>query len=181
MRNALALAGALAAVAALWGCDKPSSPAAPPAAEPKAAQPTAAPPAPGVAAPLSVNLPKRPGMPGFTLDYINEAVDPLNRQPAVVKGSGPLRVGGFGFDPVSKAPGRGIDLVIDDTVYATTYGSSRPDVARYTKVPALSGTGFLTTLPAGAVQPGPHQIIVRIVSSDGAAFYESPAILFDTQ
>lgn len=164
----------LALTAALAACDKPKPPPAP-----------AAPPAPISAAPsasgpiLSGGLARRPEFPGFYLDHIGAAIDPLNRKPAVTPGAQPIVLNGFGFDPTTKLPARGVDVVIDGKAYPTTYGAPRPDVARFTKVEGLTPVGFTTTLPAGALDSGEHILVVRVIASDGSGYFESPQFKFE--
>jgi hypothetical protein len=168
--SVLILAAFLAALAA---CDRAKPrPPPPPGGPPGARQDIPTPPAAG-----SVGLKRQPGMAGFSLDLINQAADPLNR-PATVAADGPVTMSGFGYDPVAKAPGKAVDLVLDGVAYPTTYGSSRADVAAYTREPALAKTGFQVTIPAGVVKPGAHTAIVRVVSADGAGFTDGATIAF---
>jgi hypothetical protein len=158
----------------LAACDQPK----PRPAEPQAEAPVATPaPAPAAPAGASVGLAKRAEMAGFSLDTINDAKDPVNT-PATVSAAGPVSVSGFGFDPVAKAPGAAVDLVIDGVAYPTSYGHQRSDVATYFKTPALESSGFTVTLPAGAIKAGPHQAIVRVVSADKAGYFDSVTIGF---
>lgn len=177
MRNATAAAvlTGFAAVLGLGACDKakprhlPPDPfAAPPAAD-AAAAPTEG---------LSAGLPKRPGLPGFFLDHIGAAADPMNRPPATTPAAAPVALDGFAFDAAARLPAKGVDVVIDGRVYGTRYGHARHDVAVYFKTPALEQVGFRTTLPAGTLAPGAHTAVLRIVAADGKAFYESPAVAF---
>ena len=85
---------------------------------------------------------------------------------------------GFGFDPVAKAPAKGVDVVIDGKAYGAAYGGSRPDVASYFKAPGLTATGFTATLPAGSLAMGPHTAVVRVVAADGKGYFEGPTIAF---
>lgn len=151
---------------ALAGCDnpKPRPAAAPP--------PYLAASAVKVAPPASAGLPKRPEMAVISLDLVNEAQDPLNR-PATIKAGVPVTFSGFGFDPVAKAAGKGLDIVVDGVAYGTTYGHERQDVAGYFKTEAVIETGFTVTLPASVNTPGPHKAIIRVVAADGAAYFDS--------
>jgi hypothetical protein len=139
----------------------------------------AAPDGPSAAAPpaLSAGLKPRPEFPGFYLDRINEARDPLNI-PATLPADTPLEMTGFGFDGVAMAPAKGVDLDIDGRLFGTTYGAPRPDVATNKKVPALAATGYRAVTPAGALKPGLHHVVVRVVTADGTAYYQSPVITF---
>lgn len=175
-----AIALGAVAVLALAGCDKPrprTPPADPMALPAEAAAPTVAPAGEG----LSGGLPKRPEFPGFYLDRVGDAPDPLNRQPAVTPVGQPIALDGFGFDPVAKVPARGVDVVVDGKAYGTTYGSPREDVATYTKVPGLVPVGYKTVLPAGTLAAGPHSVVVRVIAADGKAYFESPVVQFEVK
>lgn len=177
MKSLLPPLAALALVS-LCACDtaKPR-PADPPEGPPGAAPaPVAAVGAAGSAAGLA----RRPEMAGFSLDAINEAQDPVNR-PATISAAGPVTFSGFGFDPVAKAPGAAVEIVIDGVAHPTTYGHARPDVAQYYKAPALVNTGFTATLPTGSVKPGRRQAVVRVVSADRTSYFDSIAIAFVAQ
>ena len=99
-------------------------------------------------------------------------------QPEVTPGYAPIVLSGFGFDPVAKAPAKGVDVVIDGKAYAATYGGAREDVANYFKTPGLAATGYALTLPAGFLVNGPHKVVVRVIAADGQGYFESPAIPF---
>lgn len=131
-------------------------------------------------APISGGLPLRPQFPAFYLDRINTAKDPLN-YPATIGRDAAIEMTGFGYDVVAKAPAKGIDLDIDGKLYGAVYGDPRPDVAASKNIPALTATGYHMTLPAGVLAAGPHKVTVRVVSADGAGFYQSPTISFTVQ
>jgi hypothetical protein len=140
-----------------------------------------APPPAVVAAPIegmSAGLPKRRELAGVSLDRIGAAPDPLNKRPAVTPAGQATAFDGFAFDPVAKAPARGVDVVVDGKAYGSAYGAARPDVASYFKQPGLSAVGFAFALPAGALKPGDHLVLLRVVAADGRGFYESPSYPF---
>ena len=170
MKAALTLA--LLAPLALAACDSPKPR---PAAGSAASRPFAP-----LNRPATVGvdgLQARSEMPGFSLDVINEAQDPINK-PATIRADAPLVVSGFGFDPVAKAPGKAVQIVIDGAGYPTEYGHGRGDVAAYFKNPAVSSSGFRATFPAGTVSRGAHTAQVRVISADGKAYFDGPAIAF---
>jgi hypothetical protein len=172
-------AAAVLAILALTACDKAKPRHLPP--DPFAAGP---PPAAPEAAPvegLSAGLPKKPQTAGFFLDHVGQAMDPFRRRPAVTAAALPLRLDGFAFDPVAKAPAKAVDVVIDGKAYGTRYGGPRPDVAAYFKLPGLADTGFETTLPAGALTPGTHTALVRVIAADGSGYYDSPSVAFEVR
>jgi hypothetical protein len=75
-------------------------------------------------------------------------------------------------------PALGVDVVIDGKAYSTLYGKKRKDVAAYFKTPTLMPVGFRAMLPAGTVAAGTHLLTLRVVSTDGQGFYETPPVAF---
>jgi hypothetical protein len=132
-------------------------------------------------APHSLGLPKRPEQAAFSIDRINQDKDPLNRQPAFVSAGEALVFQGFGYDPVAKAPGRGVDLVVDGTAYGTGYGAGRADVAAAAKNPGVTSVGFKTTLPSGLVAVGAHHAVVRVIAVDGKGYFDGLPIAFEVR
>jgi hypothetical protein len=136
---------------------------------------------PPATAPADVaGLTRREEMATHTLDTINQSPDPYNR-PATVSGAGPLTFSGFIFDPVAKTPGKAANLVVDGVSYPMAYGHDRADVAAYFKAPAVTKVGFTVTLPPGTLKPGRHVAVLRVVSADGAAYFDSAEIPFTVQ
>ena len=130
---------------------------------------------------LSEGLPKRPEIAGFFLDHAGAAFDPFNRPPATTPRDRPVVFDGFGFDPVAKAPAKGVDVVIDGKAYGAAYGGPRQDVASYFSVPGLVKVGFRTVLPTGTLAAGPHILVLRVIAADGSAYYDSPKLAFSVQ
>jgi len=169
----------LAGLLTLAACEKGKPRHVPP--DPMAATP----PPPGPAAPptqgASAGLAARPEAPAFTIDRIGDALDPLNRRPAITAAGRPTMISGFGLDAVAKAPGKGLDVVVDGKPYSAAYGAERPDVATYFKVPALAKVGFTTTLPADALAVGQHTAFVRVVTADGKGYFDGEKIHFQVR
>jgi hypothetical protein len=170
-------AAAVLALLALTACDNPKPRQVPPDPMARALPPPAGPIGPPKDG-ATPGLAKRTEVAAFYLDRVGEALDPLNKQPAGTPGDAPIQLSGFGFDPVAKAPAKGVDVVIDGKAYAATYGGARDDVANYFKTPGLSATGYTVTLPAGFMVNGPHKVAVRVIAADGKGYFESPAIPF---
>ena len=176
MRSWIA-AFALAALA-LGACDEakprhtPPDPFAGPLAAPEAAAPRKG---------FSDGLPRRPEPANFTFDHIGQAFDPLNRQPARTAHNRAILLDGFAFDPAGKIPARAVDVVVDGRAYGAAYGKARPDVADYFKAPVLTDVGFTVTLPARSLAVGPHTASLRVVASDGAAYFQGPTLAFEVQ
>jgi hypothetical protein len=169
----LATVAVLAVAAlALAACDK-GKPRHPPP------DPMALPDAPEPPAPLrSTGLPKSPQPAVFSLDQLGATASPLSKPIVTAPANQPLAFGGFAYDAAAGQPARGVDLVIDGQAGGTIYGAARPDVARHFKSPALLDVGFRATLPAGGLAAGAHTLVIRVVSTDGKAYAESPAIAF---
>jgi len=176
--SAVAAVLGLALALALGACDegKPrhpppdpfAGPLSPPAEEaPRKAQ--------------SQGLPRRPEPANFTFDHIGQAFDPLNNRPARTARGRATLFDGFAFDPVRRIPAHGIDVVVDGKAYGAAYGKARPDVAGYFKAPVLTDVGFAVTLPAGRLAPGAHTASIRVVASDGAAYFQGPSIAFEVR
>ena len=172
------LVATVAVLAALSACDKPK-PRHPPRDPMAVAPPPVATVAAQTQAPISEGLKKRAEMAGFSLDTVGQAPDPFNKQPAVTSAAEPITLQGFGFDPVSRRPARGVDMVIDGKAYGTAYGAGRADVAAYFKTPALTAVGFKTVLPPGLITVGQHSAIVRVVALDGKSYFDGPPIAFE--
>jgi len=170
---------ALLCLLALAACDKAKPRQLPP--DPFAAGPPPAAPETPPGQGMSAGLAKRPQPAGFFLDHVGQASDPFNKRPAVTAAGQPVVLDGFGFDPVAKAPAKGVDVIVDDRAYGTAYGAGRPDVAAFFKVPALVNVGFRTTLPAGTLAPGAHTAVVRVISADGKGYYDSPMLPFEVR
>jgi len=169
---------ALAAALALGACDeaKPRHPPPDPFAGPLSPPAEETP-----KKPQSQGLPRRPEPASFTFDHIGQAFDPLNKRPARTARGRAILFDGFAFDPVRKIPAHGIDVVVDGKAYGAAYGKARPDVAGYFKAPVLTDVGFAVTLPAGRLAPGAHTASIRVVASDGAAYFQGPLIPFEVR
>lgn len=181
MKPATSASFAVVAALALAACDapKPRNPPPAEAAPPVApAADAAAPAATAAPAAASAGLAKREGMAGFYVDYIGDAHDPLNRQPAVVAAGKPIAVSGFAFDSTSNQPAQAVDVVIDGVAHGAAYGSPREDVAKFHKNDALVNVGYAVTLPAGTVPAGDHTLVLRVVSTAGGGYQESLPVKF---
>jgi hypothetical protein len=164
----------LACLTALAACDSPKPREVPP--------PPAAATAPAAAAPvakgMTEGLARLDGAPNFYLDQIGQAVDPVNKRPAVTAASQPLVIIGFAYDGGQMAPAKGVDVVIDGVARPAAYGQPRPDVASYLKAPKLTDVGYNLTLPPGAIAPGEHRLSVRVVAADGSGYAETAEVPF---
>ncbi len=165
-------------VLALGACEQPKPRNIPP-------DPLAAPPAAAVV-PQPVEgrtaaLRKREEYPAAYVDHLGAAADPLRNPPAVTPAGVPTQFDGFAYDGVAKAPAKGVEVVIDSKAYVAEYGKPRADVMAFTKNPALGNTGYVLVLPGADLPAGPHTLRLRVIASDGASYYEVPAIPFNAK
>jgi len=161
------------------GCDKAKPRDLPP--DPFAAGPAPAAPESAPGQGMSAGLARRAETAGFFVDHVGQAVDPLTRRPAVTAAGQPTVLDGFAFDPVAKAPARGVDLIVDGKAYGAAYGAARPDVAAFFKTPGLVTVGFKAVLPADVLKPGAHTAVVRVVAADGKGYFDSPTLAFEAK
>jgi hypothetical protein len=129
----------------------------------------------------SASLKRLSGEPTYNLEVMGPVVNPLASKGIIVPASGPLQISGWAVDAAAKALGSGVDIVIDGVPVAAQYSMDRLDVARALKVPAYGKAGFQLTMQPGQVRQGSHTIAVRVVSSDGAGYYEGTTIPFTVQ
>jgi hypothetical protein len=110
-----------------------------------------------------------------TVDMLGAIAGPLNSADTmsklVVSRTVPTKISGWGFDVPAKTLASGIEIVIDDRPYKTTYGSSRPDVGAWFKLPAMANSGFAYELPANSLTPGVHTMELRVISLDLSHYY----------
>lgn len=129
---------------------------------------------------ISIGLPQREGPPGYYVDAIGKAMAPLKQDgPLRTPAGAPIVIHGFAFDRVARTPAGAVDVVIDGKAYAADYGGARLDVAQAYGEPALAACGFVLTLQAGLLKPGPHSLVLRVVTADGAGWHESRTFDFE--
>ena len=68
-----------------------------------------------------------------------------------------------------------MDLLIDGIPLQAIYGIYRPDVSDHFQLPAYRPSGFLAGAPMSRFGKGPHALALRVVSTDGRCYYETPA------
>ncbi len=110
------------------------------------------------------------------IDQIGELMAPFAEKPIHLSGSGGFRVVGWAVDRKLEAVALAVDVVIDTTPFPSLYGLDRRDVAEYFKQPAYNSSGFASDIPRDVLEKGTHMLSLRVVSSDGACYYESPRI-----
>ncbi len=87
-----------------------------------------------------------------------------------------FKVYGWAVDHPNRAPASGVDVVIDRMVFPSTYGAYRNDVAEYFRRPNYRDSGFTAMIPANTLPVGEHWLSLRVVSSDGRCYYQSPSV-----
>ena len=124
------------------------------------------------------DLPKRAEGAQLSLDRLGAVVLPFNQPPIRVPAGTALMVDGFAYDATGELA-RGVEVVLDGRSYPARYGEHRPDVAEHAGDAALGPCGFRALLPAAAVTPGPHGLVIRVVLADGRAQHLTPLLPFD--
>ncbi len=137
----------------------------------KSSQPATAPPGGS-----SGSLKRSASAPLYYLDRVGETVNPFEKQPVKVDVAGELTLSGWAVDPDHKAAPGGVEVVIDGTPYRAIHNLSRQDVADYFKVPAYEKAGYKFSMAASLLAKGQHQLMVRVISSDGTYFFEGAGL-----
>lgn len=108
------------------------------------------------------------------------SVDSVNDQPPLV---GPvtaqsnrlITVSGWAADARAHKPASAVWIDVEGTLFSTSYGLSRPDVADFLKEPAYQKSGFTSRIYMG---PGTHRASLRIVNAARTGYYvERPFVL----
>jgi phosphoglycerol transferase len=114
----------------------------------------------------------------MNVDQIGEARAPFRGGPVRVSGGSAFRVSGWAVDQSSQLAAGGVDVVIDETPFRSTYGADRRDVVDYFARPTYLESGFTLTIPADQVAKGPHTLRLRVISSGGTCYYRTASIPF---
>jgi phosphoglycerol transferase len=110
------------------------------------------------------------------VNQIGMTFAPFDAAGAQVPSSEAFKVAGWAVDPPKRSPAGGVDVVIDRLVFPSIYGTARDDVAEYFRREGYRDTGFTATIPANTIAAGEHWLSVRVVSTDGACYYQSPPL-----
>jgi hypothetical protein len=111
------------------------------------------------------------------LDYIGPVCDPRSQQPVHVPGDRELRFAGWAVDSEKLCAAEGVDVVIDEVVHATTYGSYRRDIATHFGKEECLNSGFTLVLAPGTLSKGEHVVSLRVKSRYGT-YSQSPGMKF---
>jgi hypothetical protein len=110
------------------------------------------------------------------VDQIGANPGPFGARSPHVPGSGQFRVRGWAVDYSNRSAAGGVDIVVDRTLFPSTYGGNRDDVAAQYHLPAYRQSGFAANIPAERFARGEHWLSLRVVASDGRCFYQGPEI-----
>jgi hypothetical protein len=113
------------------------------------------------------------------LDQLGAITDPMRTARLTVRSGDTLTVAGWAIDERHRCPAAAVDFVLDRTVYRARVGIPRADVAATYGDHRFLRCGFSTTLPADALQPGRHQLDIRIVAVGGQEYYPGPVLRFE--
>lgn len=116
-------------------------------------------------------------LPQTTLSFI-DTVGPVtisipHQEPVIIQRGEATTVTGWAVDGPSKSPAGTVVVSVDDMLFLTTYGSSRPDVAHVFSNPVYQNSGFQAVIPANQLSLGAHTVTIRVVTKDMTAYYES--------
>ena len=126
--------------------------------------------------PLTAKLAACDGPPLLNIEQIGAERSPFADRQIRLAGSRVSKVTGWAVDPQKESSAAGADVVVDRIPFPSLFGTDRSDVAAYFKRPVYSASGFAAELPANTLSKGPHTLTLRVVSSGGDCYYESPGI-----
>jgi hypothetical protein len=113
------------------------------------------------------------------IDSINGISDLTHRTARVPRGDD-LIITGWAVDSITKQPAKRVLIDLDGKLYATQYGTARPDVVAVFKESTYTATGFTATVPNPSGE-GEHRVTLEIVSSDGSTYYTGMSVAFVLQ
>jgi len=126
--------------------------------------------------PLTLSLAACAGEPMQTIDQIGASRPPFDPMGVRVAPSADFKVSGWAVDHAKREAASGVDLVIDQMVFPSTYAIHRKDVADYFRRTSYADTGFTATIPRNTLAVGEHWLSLRVVAADGRCYYQSPGI-----
>jgi len=112
------------------------------------------------------------------LDNINNVNGPASELSIHVPGNQAIMFAGWAIEEPRNSVAQGVDVVIDGTTYAATYGFERRDVAQHFRHQEFLKSGFRLALPANALTTGSHVVKIRTISMDMKTFYEGMSVRF---
>jgi phosphoglycerol transferase len=129
------------------------------------------------AAPAAVPTPVAcPGPVIAAIDLVGMMTAPAPGVSFHVNGAGEFSVAGWAVDQAAGALASGVEIVIGDATFPAFYGVDRRDVADYFKQPAYRQSGFLAAVSPAGLSKGTHPLALRVISSDGACYFQTPSV-----
>lgn len=119
-------------------------------------------------------LDRLPGPKDFSLEFIDEQREPLGRPRTVIPAGQATLLRGWAVDRDAGRHAAGVALLVDGRRFEAIHGLPRPDVAEYFSRPGYAASGFRCLLPPGTLEPGDHELRVRIILADGERYLETP-------
>ena len=128
----------------------------------------------------TAHLPLQPGTPLHNLEFVNDTLVVAGK-PVRVSRTGQLVVTGWAVDKAAESGPGGVDIEIDGQAYSAQSDISRPDVAKYFKVPGYSTSGFRFEAAAAAFRPGNHRVSVRVINRARSAYWQGSSVTVQFQ
>jgi hypothetical protein len=110
-----------------------------------------------------------------SIDVVNGVTPSQQGTPIEIDGSmlNRFSILGWAVDSAAGKPASGVYLFVDDTLdVPTTYGLERKDVVNALDNPDYAHVGYAGVLSAAELGHGRHTLSIKIVTADGAAYYE---------
>ncbi|HEY7909969.1 MAG TPA: hypothetical protein VIC60_13890, partial [Thermomicrobiales bacterium] len=149
--RALALVAIIPIAVALWSVPTPAAPAAAPPVTP---------------APALDTMTMIQGRAEGAVDLLGSTRPTLGVTPEINRkdlAGNPLTITGWAVDIQDSTSVAGVYVLFDSSAnYWAQYGYDRADVAASFQVPDLRAVGYLGSIPAASLSPGPH--IIRLVA-----------------
>ena len=111
--------------------------------------------------------------PLMNIDRVGVHTAPFDGAPLPIRTTGELKISGWAVDQVSRSAAAGVDVVVDQTLFPTLYGSDRNDVVDYFKSPGYRASGFIAAIPAGEIGRGAHSLGLRIAAKERRCYYQT--------
>ena len=108
------------------------------------------------------------------IDSVGGVLQPGGGSTLRVNGANPLRVSGWAVDRRRELPAWAVDVVVDEALFPSFYGSDRGDVAKHFNRPAYVASGFAAEVQLENFAKGQHAVSLRVVAADGTCYYQGP-------
>ena len=122
---------------------------------------------------ITENLKQRSDKLLWSLDSWGTTNEAWKGGPFEVSALETFTIRGWAVDRLARSAAGGIEIVIDETVYAGHYGLRRPDVAKVHGKAAYLHSGYSFELEGDRFAPGPHTAFIRVISNDKQSFWQA--------